>query len=61
MARGLGYGRLDGNAMAMDGLSVMQWRRGDATAMDGLTAMAMNGLATDSLTMDGAMAWRWTA
>jgi hypothetical protein len=57
MARGLGYGRLDGDAMAMDGFSATRWRRGDATAMDGSTATAMNGSATDGSAMDGAMAW----
>jgi hypothetical protein len=46
MARGLGYGRLNNNATAMDGLSATQRQQGNAMAMDGSTAMAMNSLAT---------------
>ncbi len=57
MARGLGYGRLDGNAMAMVGLSARRRRWGNSTAMNGSTAMAMNGLAADGSAMDGAMVW----
>ncbi len=34
MAQGLGYGRLDGNAKAMDGLTATQQRRSNAAAME---------------------------
>jgi hypothetical protein len=61
MARGLGYGWLNGNAKAMDSLMTRRWQWSNATAMDGSMATAMNGLATDGSAMDGAIAWQWTA
>jgi hypothetical protein len=60
MVQGLGYGWLDGDAKAMDGLTATRQQWSDATVMDGLMAMAINDLATDGLAMDGAMAWQWT-
>jgi hypothetical protein len=47
MARVLGYGWLDGDAKAMDGLTAMRRRRSDATAKDSSMATAMNDSATD--------------
>jgi hypothetical protein len=61
MAQELGYGRLDGNTTAMDGLLVIQRRQGNAMAMDSSTAAAMNSLATDGSAMGSTIARWWTA
>ncbi len=53
MAQGLGYGQLDGNAKAMDGLTAMQRQWSNVAAMDGSMATAMNDLAMDGSAMDG--------
>jgi hypothetical protein len=46
---------MDGNAMVMDSLTVMQQQWSNWKKMDGSTAMTIDGTAMVGLAMDGAL------